>query len=352
MEEVWREEASSPAQVEAALRAAVRRRGGGDESRPLMAPARVLNLVAIVDADRRGEIENRLRRIGRLHPSRLIVCAVQEGRPRVAVRGGVGADDARRVRGGVAVGYERVEITLGPSHLSTLDSIVDLLLAPELTTMVWSPHGHEDGIDALRRLSQVVLIDSHDDPDPAVALARAGDLAHDTYVVDLAWLRSTPWRERVAAVFDPVDMRPDLESITGVTVRHRGDSRVTALLFTGWLSSRLRWRPSRLSESHGALRGHLQAGAREVGIRLQTVDTEPPGLEGVTIQMGSGASVSLDRAPGGLRTTRRRPPGPERVGTLLGASRGEPGILGEGVRQALLRDPTYGPALRSAGVMV
>ena len=30
---------------------------------------------------------------------------------------------------------------------------------------------------------------------------------------------------------------------------------------------------------------------------------------------------------------------------MLGASRGEGGILGEGVRQALLRDPTYGPAL-------
>ena len=33
---------------------------------------------------------------------------------------------------------------------------------------------------------------------------------------------------------------------------------------------------------------------------------------------------------------------------MLGASRGEAGILGEGVRQALLRDPTYGPALRRA----
>ena len=33
---------------------------------------------------------------------------------------------------------------------------------------------------------------------------------------------------------------------------------------------------------------------------------------------------------------------------ILGASRGEGGILGEGVRQALLRDPTYGPALDAA----
>ena len=38
----------------------------------------------------------------------------------------------------------------------------------------------------------------------------------------------------------------------------------------------------------------------------------------------------------------------EREWKILGASRGEGGILGEGVRQALLRDPTYDPALRAA----
>jgi hypothetical protein len=37
---------------------------------------------------------------------------------------------------------------------------------------------------------------------------------------------------------------------------------------------------------------------------------------------------------------------------VLGASRGESGILGEGIRQALLRDPTYGPALEAATAMI
>jgi hypothetical protein len=35
----------------------------------------------------------------------------------------------------------------------------------------------------------------------------------------------------------------------------------------------------------------------------------------------------------------------------LGASRGEAGILGEGIRQALLRDSTYGPALAAANAL-
>ena len=44
--------------------------------------------------------------------------------------------------------------------------------------------------------------------------------------------------------------------------------------------------------------------------------------------------------------------GSERTWTLLGASRGEGGILGEGIRQALLRDPTYRPALQAAQAML
>jgi hypothetical protein len=72
----------------------------------------------------------------------------------------------------------------------------------------------------------------------------------------------------------------------------------------------------------------------------------------VTIETASGNSVSLDRAPGGLVAARHARDGSERSWTVLGASRGEGGILGEGVRQALLRDPTYVPALRCARVMV
>ncbi len=37
---------------------------------------------------------------------------------------------------------------------------------------------------------------------------------------------------------------------------------------------------------------------------------------------------------------------------IIGASRGEAGILGEGIRQALLRDNSYGPALKAARALV
>jgi glucose-6-phosphate dehydrogenase assembly protein OpcA len=219
--------------------------------------------------------------------------------------------------------------------------------------MVWAPHGHTEALERLRRLAQIVLIDSQDAPDLEAAVARALDLSGSAYVVDLAWLRSTPWRERVAASFDPPSARRSLSEITRVTVRHRSDSAAAGLLFCGWLSSRLGWRPEELAHRRDALVGHVRAKRSDVAISLEPVeDMNAPGLAGVTIETASGAAVSLDRAPGGLVANRRSRDGAERSWTVLGASRGEGGILGEGVRQALLRDPTYVPALRCARVMV
>jgi glucose-6-phosphate dehydrogenase assembly protein OpcA len=349
MDFIWRESDTTPTRIEAALRELEVRRHG-DEDHPFV-PARVMNLVAIVDAEFRGEIENRLSRVGRYHPSRLVLCAVEEGRTSIDAWAGVGTDDAKPAPGHIAVAHERIELTVGPKHLPTLDRVVDPLLVPDLATMVWSPHGHQDAVDSLRRLAQIVLIDSQDEPDTADALSRAAELSAEAYVVDLAWLRSTPWRERVAAIFDPPQYRPALWSISGVTVRHREDSLASAALFCGWLSSRLGWKPGPLANARGRWTGHARARRQEVRVQLVPVNMNPPGLDGVTIEMASGASVSLDRAPGGLCSRRRGRDGSERAWTVLGASRGEAGILGEGVRQALLRDPTYRPALSCAQVM-
>jgi glucose-6-phosphate dehydrogenase assembly protein OpcA len=250
------------------------------------------------------------------------------------------------------VARERVELDIGPRHLAKLDTIVDPLLVSDLATMVWAPHGHTEAVDSLRRLAQIVLVDTQDEPDVAASLDRAAELAGHAYVVDLAWLRSTPWRERVAAAYDPPALRATLASVSAVTVRHRQDSLSAALLFCGWLSSRLGWKPDSLTRRGDSMSGHARGRRQEVLIKLELADQSAPGLAGVTIETASGESISLDRAPGGLTARRRTRDGAEQTWRVLGASRGEGGILGEGVRQALLRDPTYGPALACARTMV
>lgn len=349
MDEVWSERDTTPARIEAALRDIVTDHHHSDH--PLV-PARVLNVVVVVDGEFRGEIENRLERVGRYHPSRLVLCAVEPGRETIDAWAGVGTEDAEPSPGHIAVARERVEIEIGPRHLSKLDTIVDPLLVSDLATMVWAPHGHTQALDSLRRLAQIVLVDSQDEPNVTGALRRAAVLSGYAYVVDLAWLRSTPWRERVAAAFDPPALRSALAGVSAVTVRHRHDSLAAALLFCGWLSSRLGWKAESLSASGAGLAGHARGRRQEVRINLEPVEQDSPGLAGVTIETAFGEAVSLDRAPGGLRAVRRSRDGSEQTWTVLGASRGEGGILGEGVRQALLRDPTYRPALSCAQLMV
>jgi glucose-6-phosphate dehydrogenase assembly protein OpcA len=349
MEDHWYETDTTPSRVEEALRRMLAARHQKSDA---YVPARVLNLVVIAEREFRGEVENRLERVGRYHPSRLIVCSVSPDQTTLDASARIGAEGDEEDSGHLVVGRERVGLHIGPKHLKTLDTIVDPLLISDLTTLVWAPHGHQEGVEALRRLVQSVLVDSQDEPDLPGALGRARDLAESFYVVDLAWLRSTPWRERVAAAFDPPPLRAALPRISAVTVRHREDSLAAAVLFCGWLSSRLGWKPGSLSSSSGRLIGRARGKRQEVKLQLETTRQDAPGLAGVTIEMASGESVSLDRAPGGLRSVRRARDGSEQAWTVLGASRGEGGILGEGVRQALLRDPTYRPSLGCARTMV
>ena len=189
MDEVWSERDTTPARIEAALRDIVTEHHHSDHP---FVPARVLNVVVVVDGQFRGEIENRFERVGRYHPSRLVLCAVEEGRTAIDAWAGIGTDDAKPVPGHIAVARERVELEIGPRHLAKLDTIVDPLLVSDLATMVWAPHGHTEAINSLRRLAQIVLVDTHDEPDVAQSLDRAAELAGYAYVVDLAWLRSTP----------------------------------------------------------------------------------------------------------------------------------------------------------------
>ena len=202
---------------------------------------------------------------------------------------------------------------------------------------------------------QVVLVDSQDEPDVPAAFARSDELLESAYVVDLAWLRSTPWRERVAAAFNPPPLRRGLRRDLGghrAPPRRLAGGRAAVLrlaVLAAGLAARARSPPAAAQRRTA----HARARRGEVTLRLEEVEQPgAPGLAGVTIEMASGRSVSLDRGPGGLKSVRRTRDGKEQVWTVLGASRGEAGILGEGVRQALLRDPTYKPALSAARALL
>ncbi len=345
---VWSERGTTPDAIEAALRRLLVERHAENEK---FVPARVLNMIAFVDLAWSGEIANRLRGVGRYHASRLVVLAYDPHAERLDARVTI-ASEGDPEAGELALLRETVVVELGEQHLDDLLTITDPLVVTDLPTLLWSPHGHHEIVQELLALSQAVLVDSVEDPLPSEALDRACELSGQAYVVDLAWLRSTPWRERVAATFDPPWLRRELSTVTSVSIRHHPASTAAAMLLAGWLASRLGWTAGPLAPHEDALAGSARAGERQVAVRLQPApELLVPGMAGLTLETAAGRCLRLDRGRGGLRARSRSPEGAEREWTIPGASRGETGVLGEGIRQALLRDPTYVPALKAARAM-
>ncbi|HEY7934264.1 MAG TPA: glucose-6-phosphate dehydrogenase assembly protein OpcA [Solirubrobacteraceae bacterium] len=346
---VWSEQGTTPDAIEAALRRLLKERhteNGG------YVPARVLNMVVFVDREWSGEIANRLRGVGRYHASRLVVLSYDPKRERLDARATV-ASEGEPSPGQLALMRETVIVEIGAPHLDDLVTIVDPLVVSDLPTLLWSPHGHPEAVQTLLSLAQAVLLDSIDEPVWSDAVERAEELSQQAYVVDLAWLRSMPWRERIASTFNPQQMRTELAQIRTLSVRHHPESTVAGVLLVGWLASRLGWHTQPLQANGHTLQGIAHADRQQVTLRLESApEQQVRGLEGLTLQTTSKMQLSLDRAPGGLRAHRRDSRGIEREWTILGASRGEAGVLGEGIRQALLRDPTYVPALRAAQRML
>ncbi len=126
-EDVWSASDTTPDAIETALRGLLRQRHAADET---VAPARVLNLVVVVDRSWKGEISNRLERVGRYHASRTVLCAVEEGRDTLDARVAMGFDEP--TAGSMSVMREQVEIDMGPEHLAALDTIVDPVIVYEL----------------------------------------------------------------------------------------------------------------------------------------------------------------------------------------------------------------------------
>lgn len=342
----WSARDTSPAEIEAALLALMHE---GREDGLLQAPARVLNLVVVVDRSNRDEISERLDLVSRQTPTRTILVVVADDRPGLDASATL-IHDVPSALGGNTIFRERVEIDCGRQQLDHLDTVVGPVLASEVGTVVWAPDGYHEAVDAMDEMASDVLIDSLDFPDWRVALARLQDLAERMEVTDLAWLRSTPWRERVAAAFDPPIWRRQIDEINRVVVRMRPDSTMSALLMVGWLASRLEWQVHVLdADDASGVTGEANGPAGRIEIVFEDDATMPvPGLAGVTIETSSGLVLELNRASGGLRAARTHADGTRSEWTVIGASRGEDGILAHGLAHGTLPDDLFGPALEAA----
>ena len=238
---VWSSDRTTPAQVEAALRAMLIERHGVYAG---CVPARTLNLVCVVDAPvargaTRAAREPRPRHTRRARSS----ARSSPGERTIGAIARIGTDMHPRP-GEFAALRETVVLDVGERHLPHLESIVDPLVVSDVPTVVWSPsRSRRGGPRAAPRSRRSCCWTP-----PRSRLAERGDAPHARLA------RGTPasstWRgcarrrgvsgSRRASI--PPPLRADLERIRAVTVRHHAGSAVAALLLVGWLAAQLEWR--------------------------------------------------------------------------------------------------------------
>jgi glucose-6-phosphate dehydrogenase assembly protein OpcA len=194
----------------------------------------VMTLVAVAtNDDEVYQATQVLRSLGAHHPARLVVVQPQ---PEVADGATAGIDASVTIYGtevdGHPMTYDEVTLSVRGEAARHLDSIIEPFTLSDLPVVVWYPATLPAVSEPLLAKASSVLVDTKEARDVAGLIALAGRRA----VVDLSWMRLRPWRQMVAALFEPAAFRPYVGRITSACIAGKGGPR---RLLAGWVVSRL-----------------------------------------------------------------------------------------------------------------
>jgi len=139
--------------------------------------------------------------------------------------------------------------------LERVSETVSELMIPDLPKFVWwkaTPNPEQPLFKHLASTCNCMVMDSCYFSDPAPEFLKMQELIEsETYVSDLNWHRLSAWQELTAATFDPPERRAALVELDRVTIDYQKGNTAQALMFLGWLASRLGWEPVSYSEEAG-----------------------------------------------------------------------------------------------------
>ncbi len=131
--------------------------------------------------------------------------------------------------------------------LERIGGIIAELAIADLPKFVWwkaTPAPDHPLFKRLVASSDTVIFDSSGFVHPETDLESLSELLkQDTALADINWRRLAPWRELTAAAFDPPERRSAIYEVDRVTIDYELGNQSQALMFLGWLASRLQWTP-------------------------------------------------------------------------------------------------------------
>lgn len=341
--------------------------------------ANTFNLTAVArSAEDAARIEDVVRHLSELYPSRATILVADPDRPRAATPGlevRAALLEQPGEKGRPAIRFECVTVEASAEDERHLASIASPLLVAELPDFLWWPSECLLGgrlFDDLIAITDRLIVDTAALADPGAGLSLLSELASRGHggpkLSDFAWARMAPWRQVVTQFFDPPAVRASLDSLDEVAITYGaategGSGFSTALLAAGWLATRLGWEtPGEVVEAGDGAGGWqvtLRAGVpgrrREIVLLLRpTTDPLAAGCLGAMILTARGAaaaSFTVERGdPLGLTTTSVVFPAPTSTRMVYAPDPTEATLLSEDLR-VYDRDPVFDEALAFAATL-
>jgi glucose-6-phosphate dehydrogenase assembly protein OpcA len=139
--------------------------------------------------------------------------------------------------------------------LERVSDVVASLMISDLPKFVWwkaTPNPEQELFQKLSAICNCMILDSCYFSDPESEFLKMQSLIDaGTYIADLNWHRLEPWQELAAAAFDPPERRAALGEVDRLTIDYEKGNAAQALMFLGWIASRLDWEPVSSTETGG-----------------------------------------------------------------------------------------------------
>lgn len=142
---------------------------------------------------------------------------------------------------------EYITLTGTVAALERVGGMITALLIGDLPKFLWwkaTPDPNNALFKRLATVSSSVIVDSSQFNEAEADLNNMHELLKaGTPVADLNWRRLSAWQELTAEAFDPPERRAALSEVDRVTIDYEKGNPTQALMFLGWLASRLQWHP-------------------------------------------------------------------------------------------------------------
>ncbi len=172
--------------------------------------------------------------------------------------------------------------------------MIAALAIGELPKFLWwkgTPDPEYGLFKRLKDLSNSVIIDSSAFNDTEKELLQMYTLIEQgAAIADLNWRRLAPWQELTAEAFDPPERRAAIAEIDRVTIDYEKGNQAQALMFLGWLASRLKWHPVSYEKEGGE---YDIRRIKFTGPNQRTVEAELAGIPTTDVGEVAGDLISL-----------------------------------------------------------